>query len=93
MVRVANTLTTRADLRTEDDRDQGRTWDLQHPLMLAFASWDNYGGHPRSIVMPDASIMTGYYARYFKEHATVNEDIVSHCLDWNVPDHWPPVTQ
>lgn len=72
--------------------DQGHTWDLQHPLMLAFASWDNYGGHPRSIVMPDSSIMTGYYARYFKQHTTTNEDLVSHCLNWNVPDHWPPVT-
>ncbi len=70
--------------------DQGKTWDLQNPLMLAWASWDNYGGHPRSIVMPDGSIMTGYYARYFKQHDTVNEDIVSHCLNWRVPDNWPP---
>ena len=34
--------------------------------------------------------MTGYYARYFKQHDTVNEDIVSHCLNWRVPDNWPP---
>jgi len=59
--------------------------------MLAYASWDNYGGHPRSILMPDGSIITGYYARYFKEHPeTVNEDIVSHCLRWRPPDDWPP---
>lgn len=72
-------------------RDLGLTWDLDHPLILAWASWDNYGGHPRSILMPDGSIMTGYYARYFKEYPdTVNGDIVSHCLNWRVPENWPP---
>jgi hypothetical protein len=70
--------------------DQGKTWDMQHPLILAWASWDNYGGHPRSIVMPDGSIMTGYYARYFKQDPYVNDDIVSHCLNWRVPENWPP---
>ncbi|MFH0963610.1 MAG: hypothetical protein V2A58_06320, partial [Planctomycetota bacterium] len=71
-------------------RDQGKTWDLENFLMLAYASWDNYGGHPRSILMPDGSVITGYYARYFRETPTVNEDIVSHCLRWNVPVDWPP---
>ncbi|MFH0963170.1 MAG: hypothetical protein V2A58_04065 [Planctomycetota bacterium] len=71
-------------------RDHGKTWDLENFLMLAYASWDNYGGHPRSILMPDGSVMTGYYARYFRETPTVNEDIVSHCLRWNVPEDWPP---
>jgi hypothetical protein len=67
-------------------RDEGRTWALDHPLMLAWAGWDNYGGHPRSILMPDGSIMTGYYARYFKEHSDdANPDIVSHCLRWTPP--------
>jgi len=73
--------------------DQGKTWELENFLMLAYASWDNYGGHPRSILMPDGSIITGYYARYFKEHPeTVNEDIVSHCLRWRPPDDWPHAT-
>lgn len=72
-------------------RDLGRTWDLNNFLMLAYASWDNYGGHPRSILCPDGSIITGYYARYFKDHPeTINEDIVSHCLRWTPPDRWPP---
>ncbi len=71
-------------------KDLGKTWDLTHPLILAWASWDNYGGHPRSIFMPDGSIMTGYYARYFKEYPqTVGEDIVAHCLHWQAPSGWP----
>ncbi len=71
--------------------DHGKTWNTEHFLMLAFASWDNYGGHPRSILMPDGSIITGYYARYFKDHPkTVSGDLVSHCLRWRVPDNWPP---
>jgi len=61
--------------------------------MLAYASWDNYGGHPRSILIPDGSVITGYYARYFKENAVpegdINRDMVSHCLRWRVPDAWP----
>jgi len=60
------------------------------PLFLSWASWDNYGGHPRSIVMPDGQILTGYYARYFKENNdSVGADLVSHCLKWEVPAGWP----
>jgi len=74
--------------------DQGRTWNLENFLMVAYASWDNYGGHPRSILMPDGSIITGYYARYFKDNMlpdrNLNQDIVSHCLRWRPPDDWPP---
>ena len=74
--------------------DMGLTWDLEHFLMLAWASWDNYGGHPRSILMDDGSVITGYYARYFKENVkTINQDIVSHCLRWHVPADWPPRTR
>ena len=74
-------------------RDLGKTWDIDNFLMLAYVSWDNYGGHPRSILMPDGSIITGYYARYFKDNVlpgqNINMDIVSHCLRWNVPPNWP----
>jgi hypothetical protein len=70
--------------------DWGRTWNLDRFLMLAYASWDNYGGHPRSLLMPDGTVVTGYYARYFKDHPeTINEDIVSHCLKWTPPSDWP----
>ena len=77
--------------------DHGETWDLDHFLMLAYASWDNYGGHPRSILMPDDTIVTGYYARYFKDNVLpgqdANKDMVSHCLRWRVPDDWPPIEE
>ena len=73
-------------------RDDGRTWDTKNFLMLAWSSWTNLGGHPRSILMPDGSIITGYYAHYFKDHQGGNEnhDLVSHCLRWTPPDDWPP---
>jgi len=70
-------------------RDDGRTWDLDHPLILSCFSWDNYGGHPRSILMPDGSIITGYYVRMFKEDPNVTKDIASHIVRWRVPDDWP----
>ena len=73
--------------------DEGRTWDTNNFLMLAWSSWTNLGGHPRSILMPDGTIVTGYYAHYFKDHQGVNEnhDVVSHCLRWSPPADWPPV--
>ncbi len=71
-------------------RDMGKTWDLDNFLMLSYASWDNYGGHPRSLILQDGSIITGYYARYFKDNPdTINEDLVSHCLRWTPPADWP----
>ena len=70
-------------------RDEGRTWDLDHPLLLSWFSWDNYGGHPRSIPMPDGSITTGYYVRMFKEDPKVSKDIASHLVRWRVPEDWP----
>ena len=74
-------------------RDFGKTWDLDNFIMLAYASWDNYGGHPRSILMPVGTIITGYYAHYFKTlpdpDKTIDADMVSHCLTWRPPDNWP----
>ena len=70
-------------------RDRGETWSLDQPLMLSWFSWDNYGGHPRSVLMPDGSILTGYYVRMFKEDPEVTQDLVSHVVRWRPPDSWP----
>ncbi|MBM3804699.1 MAG: exo-alpha-sialidase [Acidimicrobiia bacterium] len=69
-------------------RDGGKSWDTDHSLILSWFSWDASCGIPRSLVMPDGSIMTGYYTRVF--NAGSSEDVVSHALSWRVPDHWPP---
>lgn len=68
--------------------DNGKTWAIDRPIILTWFSWDNYCGHPRSILMPDDSVMTGYYARVFKE-GSPNRDIVAHAVRWRVPDDWP----
>ena len=76
-------------------KDGGETWDTEHPIILAWFSWDNYCGHPRSVLLPDGSVVTGYYARVFTgAHGIAftptdrdpNPDIVGHCLRWRVPD-------
>ena len=72
-------------------RDGGETWSLDQPLMLSWFSWDNYGGHPRSLMLPDGSILTGYYVRMFKEDPEVNQDLASHVVRWRPPDDWPAV--
>ncbi|MFA6108724.1 MAG: sialidase family protein [Candidatus Latescibacterota bacterium] len=69
-------------------RDQGATWDMTRPIILAWFSWDSYCGHPRSILMPDGSVMTGYYARVFRGE-NQNDDIVAHALRWRPPEGWP----
>jgi hypothetical protein len=68
-------------------RDGGKTWDIDHPIILSWFSWGMPCGHPRSLVMPDGSIMTGYYARVFNEAG--DGAVVSHALRWRVPDNWP----
>ena len=81
-------------------RDGGKTWDSEHPIVLAWFSWDHYCGHPRSMLLPDGSVLTGYYARVFTgAHGIVltptarnpDPDIVGHCLRWRVPEAWPPL--
>ena len=70
-------------------RDGGKSWDTEHPIILSWFSWDASCGIPRSLLMPDGSILTGYYTRVFNTGSS--EDVVSHALSWRVPDHWPPV--
>ena len=70
-------------------RDGGGTWDTEHPVILAWFSWDSYCGHPRSLVLPDRSIATGYYSRVFTENQGPDPDIVGHCLRWLAPAGWP----
>ena len=69
--------------------DGGKTWDTDHPVILAWFSWDAFCGHPRSLVLPDGSIVTGYYARIFRGGTNPNPGIEGHCLRWRVPDDWP----
>ena len=71
-------------------RDGGATWDTAHPIILAWFSWDDTCGHPRSLALADGSILTGYYARLFKGSANPSTDVVGHCLRWRPPDDWPP---
>ena len=70
-------------------RDGGATWDLDHPIVLAWFSWDSYCGHPRTLLLPDGSLITGYYTRIY-QGGTPNTDVVSHCLRWRAPAGWPP---
>lgn len=70
-------------------RDLGHTWDTHHPIILSWFSWGMPCGLPRSLVMPDGSIMTGYYARIFDSSPREEEDVVSHALRWQVPSDWP----
>ena len=82
-------------------RDGGRTWDTDHPLILAWFSWDHHCGNPRSVLLQDGSILTAYYARMLTEapdgivytptDRDPSPDVVAHSLRWSVPDDWPPV--
>ena len=69
--------------------DGGRTWDVDHPIWIAWNSFDAYCGHPRSLVLPDDTIVSGFYVRAFRSPAGPGRDVVGNCVRWRVPDNWP----
>ena len=69
--------------------DEGKTWDIDHPVMIAWNSFDAYCGHPRNLVLPDDTIVSGFYVRAFHSGPIPKPDIVGHCVRWRVPDNWP----
>ena len=83
-------------------RDEGKTWDLNHPIILSWHSWSAYCGHPRSVQLHDGSMLTGYYthridnpgdgppdpARDAPSPAHNRED-TGELIRWRVPDDWP----
>ena len=69
--------------------DDGRTWDVDHPVIIAWNSFDAYCGHPRSLVLPDDSIVSGFYVRAFHSRSGPGGDVVGHCVRWRAPDNWP----
>ena len=73
-------------------RDGGKTFDLEHPLLLAWHSWTYYCGHPRSIQLKDGSILTGYYTQHTHGHPPGHNDKCSgELVRWRPPADWPPV--
>jgi hypothetical protein len=84
-------------------RDGGRTWNHEHPILLAWHSWSGYCGHPRSVQLQDGSILTGYYTHRIDVEGDPPPDIARNApsphhngadtgevLRWRVPDNWPP---
>ena len=73
-------------------RDGGKTFDLEHPLVLAWHSWSYYCGHPRSIQLKDGSILTGYYTQRIAGHPPHHNDkCTGELVRWRPPDNWPPI--
>lgn len=71
-------------------RDGGQSWDLQHPMILAWFSWSYYCGHPRSCQLQDGSILTGYYThRDEGMPPRHNEKCTGELIRWRAPDDWP----
>lgn len=83
--------------------DGGRTWDLDHPIILSWHSWSGYCGHPRSVQLQDGTILTGYYTHRIDTEGDGAADTARnaptprhnlHCtgemVRWRVPDNWPP---
>ena len=80
-------------------RDNGRTWDTDHPILLAWFSWDHHCGYPRSVLLPDGNIVTSYYARIFTgvpdrivytpSNRDPRPDVIGHSVRWRPPVDWP----
>ena len=76
-------------------RDGGMTWDLDHPIILSWTSWAGWCGHPRSVLLQDGSILTGYYTQRLypdggpEAGGNHNDDCTGELIRWRVPDDWP----
>lgn len=84
-------------------RDGGMTWDLDHPIILSWHSWSGYCGHPRSVLLHDGTILTGYYTHRIDVEGDGPADPARNAppphhnaadtgelVRWRVPDNWPP---
>ena len=83
-------------------RDNGMTWDLEHPMILSQHSWSFYSGHPRSCQLQDGSVISGYYTHrmyapcypcpkcgdgsILPRH---NNELTGELIRWWPPDDWP----
>ena len=75
-------------------RDGGMSWDIDHPIILSWTSWSGYCGHPRSVLLQDGTILTGYYTQHRRRAeltADHNSDCTGEVVRWRVPDDWPPM--
>ena len=73
-------------------RDAGQTWDTKNPVLLSWFSWSGYCGHPRSVLLQDGSILTGYYTQWQHRNdggGDHNADCTGELVRWRVPDEWP----
>ncbi|MDA0659942.1 MAG: sialidase family protein [Planctomycetota bacterium] len=83
--------------------DEGRTWNLDHPILLSWHSWSAYCGHPRSVQLHDGTMLTGYYTHRIDNPGDGPPDparntpepkhgrqMTGEVVRWRVPDNWPP---
>ena len=76
--------------------DQGKTWDMQHPIQLSIAA-DMYAGWPTSLQLADGNIITSYARSAYLEHTVGmaqsnpdftrnrHKDVVAEVVRWQLP--------
>jgi hypothetical protein len=62
--------------------DQGKTWDLDHPIQLSLSA-DLYVGWPVTLQLPDGSLLTSYaVTSYYKQQP---EHVTCELVHWRMP--------
>lgn len=63
-------------------RDEGRTWDLDHPVQLSLSN-GFYVGWPVTLQAPDGSLVTTYAATTYAEQPP--DRVTCECVRWRLP--------
>lgn len=64
--------------------DEGRTWDVDHPYIISWFSWNSSCGYPHSVEMPDGSILTAYTTRRYPGDRDEEEELFSEVVRWQL---------
>lgn len=65
--------------------DEGRTWDVDHPCVLAWFSWNSSCGYPHTVEMPDGSLLTAYTTRRYPGDRDQEDELFSEVVRWRLP--------
>lgn len=63
--------------------DDGHTWDVDAPVLLAWHSWNSSCGFPANALLPDGRVITAYTTRKLTGLKDPNRELFSEAVIWD----------